>query len=601
MKLGFRGTLFTISLVLIVMVGSISALFLEGQLRGWFSERLKQELLQQTQIIRLLLLQLQKIPTRQSVQKHVKKWGDTLKTRITIILQDGTVIGDSQLTSVQIRSLENHRHRPEVQAALTQPFGSSRRWSHTLQKQMLYVAQRFQNKTGTWMIRTSFPMKDVEEAIGRLRIFIFIAGVLGLIVAVFMGFLASHLMARSLRNLMLSTRAATQRDGHPLIQIQPGDELAGLAGSLSRMSDELESMVSQLAKERNRFEAVLESMNAAVITFDTEQNITLVNRSASSILHWHGVSTGQPLFSLTSSEELKNLVQQVLDGHAGSMELVLESPPCQLLVRATPLGKSAGGVMVLHDVTELRRLETIRRDFVANVSHELRTPVSIIRANAETLLAGAIEDPEFAQEFLEAMMRSAERLSHLISDLLDISKIEAGEYKLESEKLELFPIVKKLSDAVQPMLQNKHHTLTLEWEEELFAYGDARAIEQILMNYLDNSIKYTQDSGQLILRGYRKDQDFIRIEVQDNGPGIAPKHRLRIFERFYRVDKGRSRHMGGTGLGLAIVKHLTESMGGKVGVENIQPHGSLFWFTLPLHPHTASLPDSNSSLLAAMS
>jgi two-component system phosphate regulon sensor histidine kinase PhoR len=246
----------------------------------------------------------------------------------------------------------------------------------------------------------------------------------------------------------------------------------------------------------------------------------------------------------------------------------------------THLRAGEGRVVVLQDVTELRRLETVRQDFVANVSHELRTPVSVIRANAETLLAGALSDPERARQFVEALHRSSERLSALIADLLDISRIDSGEMHIDLQPLAVAPLVRAAIENLGAAAGQKGLDLTADLPDELAARVDERALTQVLVNLLDNALKYTPAGGYIEIRG-TSTADGVRIEVRDDGPGIEARLRERIFERFYRVDRGRSREMGGTGLGLSIVKNLVEAMGGRVGVEPNRPRGSVFWILLP--------------------
>jgi two-component system phosphate regulon sensor histidine kinase PhoR len=244
---------------------------------------------------------------------------------------------------------------------------------------------------------------------------------------------------------------------------------------------------------------------------------------------------------------------------------------------------SAGTVIVLRDVTEMRHLETIRKDFVANVSHELRTPVSVIRANAETLLGGALEHETKGPQFVQAILRSSERLSTLIADLLDLSRIEAGKYHLEIQSVEVDEAIRHAVEAISSTAQSRRVSHDLSRSAQLHVMADPMALEQVLLNILDNAVKYTKDGGQVQVRAMEH-RSGVRFEVEDDGPGIPPQHRMRIFERFYRLDPGRSRELGGTGLGLSIVKHLVESMGGTVGVEPASPHGSVFWFVLPRDP-----------------
>jgi two-component system phosphate regulon sensor histidine kinase PhoR len=290
---------------------------------------------------------------------------------------------------------------------------------------------------------------------------------------------------------------------------------------------------------------------------------------------------GRPLFEVVDARELDELAKSGLEG-AASAELTVEGKtPRRVLARAMPLRSTGGTVIAMHDVTEMRRLETIRKDFVANVSHELRTPVSIIRANAETLLDGALEDPERARSFVEALHRNSERLSRIISDLLDLSRVEAGRYQFEMINVPLDHAVERAAEAVEPKADHRNVAIEVSVPEGVSAWADAKALDQILLNLLDNSIKYTPEGGHVSVRVEER-AGLVRVEVQDDGPGIKPEHRARIFERFYRIDPGRSRDMGGTGLGLAIVKHFVESMGGRVGVEPAFPRGSIFWITLPI-------------------
>ena len=239
-------------------------------------------------------------------------------------------------------------------------------------------------------------------------------------------------------------------------------------------------------------------------------------------------------------------------------------------------------VIVATDVTEMRHLERVRRDFVANVSHELRTPISVIRANAETLLDGALEDAKVSRMFVEATHRHADRLGRIVSDLLDISRIEAGRYALNPESMNAGDVVDQVLDLVESKATEKDIELVVSIAPELEIYADRKAMEHILINLVSNAFKYTPDEGRVEVTAHAPTPDVVRIEVLDDGPGIDPAHRQRIFERFFRVDAGRSRDMGGTGLGLSIVKNLVEAQGGEVGVDARSPRGSVFWFTLPV-------------------
>ncbi|HOX43814.1 MAG TPA: ATP-binding protein [Myxococcota bacterium] len=335
-------------------------------------------------------------------------------------------------------------------------------------------------------------------------------------------------------------------------------------------------------EERRRFQAVLASMAEGVLLLDGERRVTLVNPAASRLLGLPAQPLGRRLLEVSRLPALHELVERARAGEACEAELDA-GPQRRLRARATPLEGSHEVSVVVHDVTELRRLEAIRKDFVANVSHELRTPISVIRANAETLLEGALEDAGLARGFVEALLRNAERLSALISDLLDISRIESGSHKLERRPLALAQAVRQVLDNMAQAAAARGQTLSSQVPEALWALGDEKALGQVLTNLLDNATKYTPDGGHIQVRAACQ-AGQVRLEVVDDGPGIEPQHRARVFERFYRVDQGRSRAMGGTGLGLSIVKNLIEALGGQVGIEPNQPAGSIFWVTLPEAP-----------------
>jgi two-component system phosphate regulon sensor histidine kinase PhoR len=270
---------------------------------------------------------------------------------------------------------------------------------------------------------------------------------------------------------------------------------------------------------------------------------------------------------------------ELLDAdEAASAEVTLGTNRHALIKVAQKWGGD-GRVLLLEDVTKVRKLETVRRDFVANVSHELRTPVAVIRANAETLLGGAKNDPEMAAKLMDGLHRNAERLARILADLLDLSRLDAGQYRLEIYSVPLQRAIEQSMTAVETHAQTRNVKVHVE-VGDLGVKADPKALDQILVNLIDNAVKYTRADGNVWVEAKRED-GTIRVEVRDDGPGIADKHRARVFERFYRADPSRSREAGGTGLGLSIVKHLVESMGGRVGVEPNLPTGSIFWLRLP--------------------
>jgi len=293
---------------------------------------------------------------------------------------------------------------------------------------------------------------------------------------------------------------------------------------------------------------------------------------------------GQRPLALIRNEALNEAVMRACtEGASSRLELTLEGLfPRTLAVRVTPLGRDLpGSAAVFHDITELRRLEKVRKDFVANVSHELRTPITAVRGYAETLQSGALQDPSVAAKMVEIIHRQSERLSELVEDLLELSRLESREVKLTFSRVPLAVAASRAAETVKPKAAGKSIHLELHVPPDMSARGDERAVEQVLLNLLDNAVKYTPAGGRVEVHGNLEDGRCV-VRVKDTGVGIEPRHLTRIFERFYRVDKGRSRDMGGTGLGLSIVKHLLGAMDGEVKVESQPNVGSVFAIFLPV-------------------
>ncbi|QDG52881.1 cell wall metabolism sensor histidine kinase WalK [Persicimonas caeni] len=580
-----RAKLFLVSLVLMAVVGLSSAAYLENALRGWLVSRIESELKHSARAADALLvsaIDADDPSNIAAIDPLADRMGEATDSRVTVIRTDGVVLGDSELSVDEVNAVENHANRPEIQEALTSGIGVSQRYSTTVDKKMMYVALPFRTEKVRGVVRASVPLREVDDSVETLRWMIFVASLLGLGVAIFMSGLASHLLARTLRKLVNYARSISRGESSGRPPLDESDEIvSGLTGSMTRLSDELSRTVDELARERDRFEAVLENMSEAVVAVDDERRVTLVNRAAVELLELQSNPVGRPLVEVVRAPGLQKLLDASEKGRPGGEEFeVAVSSTKLVLAQASPRQETVGTVVVMHDVTELRRLETMRRDFVANVSHELRTPVSIIRATAETLQEGALDDPKHAKRFLDALIRNSERLGRLISDLLDISRIEAGEYALEAGELPLQRAAERAVDAVAAHAASRSIDISIDITDDLCAVADANALDQVLLNLVGNAVKYSHEGGQVSIRGRSLDEHVV-LEVVDDGPGIPAAHRDRIFERFYRVDSGRSREVGGTGLGLSIVKHLVTSMNGQIGYKAATPRGSIFWFTLP--------------------
>jgi len=353
---------------------------------------------------------------------------------------------------------------------------------------------------------------------------------------------------------------------------EPGSLEHLVAQALAEEQGRVAELEAALAWQEARFAAIEERLEAGLVELDEEGLITWVSPTAARFLGLTGGAVGRPLGGLVPELRLRL-------GEGLPKELVREGPPPQAL-EVSVVSFEDGQAVILRDVTELRRLETVRRDFVANVSHELRTPISVIRANAETLADGAMHDAEAAPHFLDGIQRHSERLSILVSDLLDLSRIEAGRVELELASVPIDEALARGVESVAPRARERGVTVRWEAPPGLAARADVVALDQVLVNLLDNAVKYATPERGVEVRVQRLGP-LLRIEVRDDGPGVDSHHRVRLFERFYRVDPGRSRQLGGTGLGLAIVKNLVAAMGGAVGMEPAVPHGAIFWVELP--------------------
>ena len=383
---------------------------------------------------------------------------------------------------------------------------------------------------------------------------------------------------RAMRDLLDSTRDVV-RDTSKRIAVDtlasPEDEVRQLGEWVNFLAEDAERSHRAHVQERVLLSSVADGLTQGVIALDADYKIELLNDAARRMLGVSSSLVGESLLEFVRVPELRRVIE---GAEAANAEIQLPSG-ARGMVRVARKYGGEGRVLLLEDVTAMRRLETVRRDFVANVSHELRTPVAVIRANAETLLAGAKDDPVMSAKLIDGLHRNAERLARILTDLLDLSRLDSGQYRLDVSPVAVKPLTEASMSAVEPQAAARRINVGIAIPEATMVKADAKALDQILVNLIDNGIKYTHPEGHVWVEA-KEDGDYVRIEVRDDGPGIAAKHRERVFERFYRADPSRSREAGGTGLGLSIVKHLVESMGGDVGVEPNEPNGTIFWLRL---------------------
>ena len=406
-----------------------------------------------------------------------------------------------------------------------------------------------------------------------------VAGLVGLVVALVMGELLTRAIGRPLREMTEASEALRGGDLSMRVRSRGRDELGALGNAIDGMADQLVERFDDARREEGRLRTILDSMIEAVFVTDAEGAIVLTNAALTKLAG--GRVEGRTAIEAIRSPELHAAVRRAITKGAGAeveLELVAQGLRRSIRAQVAPLPKRQGVVAVLHDVTQLKRADAVRRDFVANASHELRTPLTSIRGFAETLLDGALSDERTAQRFVGHIGENARRLERLVEDLLELSRAESPDSKMELVRVDASAVAAQVVAGVEQRALAKRVALARELEPAV-ASADPRALDQILLNLVDNAIKYSSEGGHVTVR-VKEREGRVVIEVQDDGPGIPAAHLDRIYERFYRVDKGRSRDQGGTGLGLSIVKHLVQRMGGEVSVESRVGHGSTFRVSL---------------------
>jgi two-component system phosphate regulon sensor histidine kinase PhoR len=565
MNLGVGSKLFLASVAVIVVVEATAAVVLRAEVRETLEATTEAELIRHAESARIGLESTPDLAGPQG-QHLARRLADATGTEVEVFDAEGHVLADSAPGS-----MVDALRLPEVRAALDPVLrgGVAHRGGRVL------VARPFRHGDGLGVVRIAATRDDLGDAYGRLWILLSIGAAIGLVVAVGMTLIATALIRRALRRLA-SSAAEVAVGGGQRISIEPHGEIGAVGDFINRLADDAERTVRALVEERALLGSVLDGMSQGVIALDVDRRMTLVNPAAREMLGLSGVPIGEAFIDQVRQPAALALVER--SDATGSAEFTTPEGD-RILARVAPQRGGDGRILVLENVTAVRRLETVRRDFVANVSHELRTPVSVIRANAETLMAGAKDDPRFAGRLIEGLHRNAERLARIIADLLDLSRLEAGQYRIEKAPVELAAAAQQAAAAVEAQAAARQVSLVVDIDDDLRVLADPKAIDQILINLIDNAVKYTTAGGHVWVRA-EVDGDRVQLAVADDGPGIAAHHRERIFERFYRVDPGRARDVGGTGLGLSIVKHLVETMGGSVGVDGNDPTGSIFWIEL---------------------
>ncbi len=523
-----------------------------------------------------------------AVDAVCKEIGEKSATRITVILPDGQVVGDSRESP---RVMDNHAERPEIATALKGHTGLSRRYSKTLKQKMMYVAVPLQQGNATYgVIRASLPTTSIDRELQSIQIKIALGGLLIALMAAGISLLISRRISRPIEEMKKGADHFADGDLTHRLAAPDSEELASLAEALNQMAAQLDRRIKTIVSQHNELETVLASMLEGVIAVDNEERIINMNAAATDFFDCDPEKyQGRDLQEVIRNSVLQQFVGRAISSkvpkeddiglyHKGEKTLHLQSSP---LLDANK--DHIGTLVVFNDVTQLRRLENMRRDFVANVSHEIKTPLTAIKGFVETLHQGSVDNPEEARRFLGIIQKHVDRLSSIVEDLLALSRIEQ-EDEGKTVKLEegnIGNVFRSVMQLCRPKAEEKNITVAIAGDEQISAKFDSSLLEQAMVNLLDNAIKYSEPESVIHLKAWRNGSE-IQISVEDQGIGIAKKHLPRLFERFYRVDKARSRKMGGTGLGLAIVKHIAQAHGGNITVDSTLGKGSTFTIHLPI-------------------
>jgi two-component system phosphate regulon sensor histidine kinase PhoR len=568
-------------LMLLLVIGALGTYVFQALKREYLDTAFAQlESMSRVALIRVPLL---------SNETVLQEWADWLAQsgiRITLITEGGIVLADSDEDPA---NMENHASRPEIREAFENGSGRAVRYSATFGQDLVYLAKRYDyDNEKSLVVRFSIPLHRLDETLDDFRNHLLLISFFIMVLAGGASLLYFRIISGRIKRLKEFSQRVAEGDFRLLSRDPHHDELSDLAGSLNRTAEELNLSIRTLTEERNQSSAVLASMEEGVAVIGRDQCIIFCNRAFCRAMDvpetgWNG----RPVMELIRYSDLIALIRKALTiDKAIRGEVVVGSVRTQsFAVTAVPVhseGSATGAVMVLHDISEIRRLERVRRDFIANISHEFKTPLTAIQGFAETLLDGALEDAKNRERFLEIIRDHALRLSRLTEDLLKLAQIEARQLPYDPRFVTLAEIVNPCLDTARVKAKNKNLVLEYDCAADLPGlFGDLQSFHQILENLLDNAVRYSSVGG-IIKVSAAVDADNMVISVSDTGIGIPKVDQERIFERFYRVDAARSRESGGTGLGLSIVKHLVEAQGGRIKVESEIGRGSTFFVILPL-------------------
>ena len=585
--MGIRSRIFFIVFVLLTISIAITYVVAERDLNNTFKEQTLNELEKKANLLAISVGSLTRFDDINAADLFANELGSATNSRVTFIKNDGQVIGDSELDFDEISIIDNHGNRSEVIDALKNGAGWSSRYSSTLNQDLLYFAIQDNEDVYPNIIRISVPITYIDNITDTLGLSVLLLFVVVFIVsAIASGVSANYLYSniQELANVASNiSKGKTISDDIDALPIQRDDEFGTVARSISQLSEDLKNQIKIIAKQRDQFGLVLDDLGEGIIVTNKKGKVVFTNEQASVILNTEN------LFDRNIKEfdipALNYLFKRVKSKKRADIEFEIEinRRTTKWVLGSMNQSKTTGQfILVLHDITQLRQLNSMRRDFISNLSHELRTPVSVIRANSETLLDGALEDKQEAKIFSKAILHNAERLTSMVSDLIDLSRIDYGDLKLNIVEVNLDNFIKSFIDSMKSVMKKKDIYIEYQPRHKKNIMADVQALERVMNNLIDNAFKYSSKASVIEISTITNN-NHIKINVADQGSGISEIDQEYIFDRFYRTASARASENKGSGLGLAIVKNLINSLNGEVGVSNRPEGGSIFWFTLPIY------------------
>ena len=584
--MSIRGRIFFIILSCLFIGLSLAFVVAERDLSEGLQQQIESELSKQAKILRQSFAESPKVNNSSSLKSQIDSYSDASGSRITLIASDGKVLVDSDIAMDVLESLDNHSNRPEVIAAFNNGSGSSKRFSNSIQQDMLYFALLDTSSEAERVIRISVTNEYLDRSLASLENSMTLIIVVALIVAILASVIAGNYIRESLMDL--ERAASDMSDGSykkkdlESLPVKRRDEIGSMARNISTISTNLKNQISLIAKQRDQFGSVLDGLGEGIMVCDQNGLITFRNDQIMQILGLDEI-IDQSIHDL-EIPALSRMYKKAQKKGKFDSEFELETGEDDtrwILAHMNKAKSTQELILVVHETTQLRQMDSMRRDFISNLSHELRTPVSVIKANSETLLDGALENKKDAKIFSKAILHNADRLSEMVTSLIDLSRIEYGELKFILEKIVLNQIVGSVVLAFKNKAKRKNIQVVFEPRSDVTVNSDAKAIERVLNNLLDNAFKYSPENS-IIQINLRKQGEAIRLAVIDQGEGVAEEDQDLVFKRFFRTASARANTQQGSGLGLAIVKNLVYNLQGDVGVESKPDGGSEFWFTIPI-------------------